>query len=187
MQKNPGYEPMVQAFSGLFSINGYPDRPGVRIGTSVLDLGSARVGGARLHRRAAAAREDRQGLRGRCLAVRDGARPADRALRPLPGERRAARAASERQPGGGDLPGLRYGRRPGDRGRRQRPAVRQVLGRARPSRVGQRSALQDQCRPHRQQGRAGRRGDRDHAPATAARNGWRGCRRSACRARRSTT
>jgi crotonobetainyl-CoA:carnitine CoA-transferase CaiB-like acyl-CoA transferase len=40
MQKNPGYEPMVQAFAGLFSINGYPDRPGTRIGTSVLDLGS---------------------------------------------------------------------------------------------------------------------------------------------------
>jgi crotonobetainyl-CoA:carnitine CoA-transferase CaiB-like acyl-CoA transferase len=38
---NGGYEPMVQAFSGLFSVNGYPDRPGVRIGTSVLDLGSA--------------------------------------------------------------------------------------------------------------------------------------------------
>jgi crotonobetainyl-CoA:carnitine CoA-transferase CaiB-like acyl-CoA transferase len=41
MQRHPGYEPMVQAFSGLFSINGYPDRPGTRIGTSVLDLGSA--------------------------------------------------------------------------------------------------------------------------------------------------
>jgi crotonobetainyl-CoA:carnitine CoA-transferase CaiB-like acyl-CoA transferase len=41
MQRHPGYEPMVQAFAGLFSINGYPDRPGVRMGTSVLDLGSA--------------------------------------------------------------------------------------------------------------------------------------------------
>jgi crotonobetainyl-CoA:carnitine CoA-transferase CaiB-like acyl-CoA transferase len=41
MQRNPGYEPMVQAFAGLFSINGYPDRPGARIGTSVLDMGSA--------------------------------------------------------------------------------------------------------------------------------------------------
>jgi crotonobetainyl-CoA:carnitine CoA-transferase CaiB-like acyl-CoA transferase len=41
MHRHPGYEPMVQAFSGLFSINGYPDRPGARIGTSVLDLGSA--------------------------------------------------------------------------------------------------------------------------------------------------
>jgi crotonobetainyl-CoA:carnitine CoA-transferase CaiB-like acyl-CoA transferase len=41
MQRSPGYEPIVQAFAGLFSINGYPDRPGVRMGTSVLDLGSA--------------------------------------------------------------------------------------------------------------------------------------------------
>lgn len=41
LRRHPGYEPMVQAFAGLFSINGYPDRPGVRMGTSVLDLGSA--------------------------------------------------------------------------------------------------------------------------------------------------
>jgi crotonobetainyl-CoA:carnitine CoA-transferase CaiB-like acyl-CoA transferase len=41
MRRHPGYEPMVQAFAGLFSVNGYPDRPGARIGTSVLDLGSA--------------------------------------------------------------------------------------------------------------------------------------------------
>ncbi|MBX9588326.1 MAG: CoA transferase [Hyphomonadaceae bacterium] len=41
MQRHPGYEPMVQAFSGLFSINGYPDRAGTRIGVSALDLGSA--------------------------------------------------------------------------------------------------------------------------------------------------
>jgi crotonobetainyl-CoA:carnitine CoA-transferase CaiB-like acyl-CoA transferase len=40
MRRHPGYEPMVQAFSGLFSVNGYPDLPGVRIGASVLDLGS---------------------------------------------------------------------------------------------------------------------------------------------------
>ena len=41
MQSHVGYEPIVQAFAGLFSINGYPDRPGARLGTSVLDLGSA--------------------------------------------------------------------------------------------------------------------------------------------------
>jgi crotonobetainyl-CoA:carnitine CoA-transferase CaiB-like acyl-CoA transferase len=40
MRGHAGYEPIVQAFAGLFSINGYPDRPGVRMGTSVLDLGS---------------------------------------------------------------------------------------------------------------------------------------------------
>ncbi len=37
---DPGYEPLVQAFSGLSSINGFPDRPPVRTGPSVCDLGS---------------------------------------------------------------------------------------------------------------------------------------------------
>jgi crotonobetainyl-CoA:carnitine CoA-transferase CaiB-like acyl-CoA transferase len=41
MRAQVGYEPIVQAFAGLFSINGYPDRPGARMGASVLDLGSA--------------------------------------------------------------------------------------------------------------------------------------------------
>jgi crotonobetainyl-CoA:carnitine CoA-transferase CaiB-like acyl-CoA transferase len=40
MRGHAGYEPIVQAFAGLFSVNGYPDRPGVRLGASVLDLGS---------------------------------------------------------------------------------------------------------------------------------------------------
>ena len=50
MQRHPGYEPMVQAFAGLFSINGYPDRPGVRMGTSVLESRIGDMGRARLHR-----------------------------------------------------------------------------------------------------------------------------------------
>lgn len=36
----PGYEPMVQAFSGLMMMNGDPDGPPTRIGTSVLDYGT---------------------------------------------------------------------------------------------------------------------------------------------------
>lgn len=36
----PGYEPMVQAFSGLSSTNGGPDDPPIRIGASVCDLGT---------------------------------------------------------------------------------------------------------------------------------------------------
>jgi crotonobetainyl-CoA:carnitine CoA-transferase CaiB-like acyl-CoA transferase len=36
----PGYEPIVQAFSGLFSVNGGPDSAPARIGVSVLDMGS---------------------------------------------------------------------------------------------------------------------------------------------------
>lgn len=37
---DPGFEPLVQAFSGLSSINGHPDRPGVRTGPSICDLGT---------------------------------------------------------------------------------------------------------------------------------------------------
>lgn len=36
----PGYEPLLQAFSGLSSINGYPENPPVRVGPSVCDLGT---------------------------------------------------------------------------------------------------------------------------------------------------
>ncbi|QIL80172.1 CoA transferase [Diaphorobacter sp. HDW4A] len=36
----PGYEPMVQAFSGIFSINGPEDGPPARVGMQVLDLGT---------------------------------------------------------------------------------------------------------------------------------------------------
>jgi crotonobetainyl-CoA:carnitine CoA-transferase CaiB-like acyl-CoA transferase len=37
----PGYEPMVQAFSGLMMVNGEDGGPPIRIGTQVLDVGSA--------------------------------------------------------------------------------------------------------------------------------------------------
>ena len=36
----PGYEPMVQAFAGIFSINGTEDGPSTRVGMQVLDLGT---------------------------------------------------------------------------------------------------------------------------------------------------
>lgn len=37
----PGYEPLLQAFSGLMSTNGEPDRPPVRIAASLVDEGTA--------------------------------------------------------------------------------------------------------------------------------------------------
>jgi crotonobetainyl-CoA:carnitine CoA-transferase CaiB-like acyl-CoA transferase len=40
MRFHPGFEPLVQAYSGLASVNGFPDRPAVRTGPSVVDLGS---------------------------------------------------------------------------------------------------------------------------------------------------
>jgi formyl-CoA transferase len=40
MKDRPGYEPLMQAFSGLISANGHPDGPPARIGASVVDLGT---------------------------------------------------------------------------------------------------------------------------------------------------
>lgn len=40
MAERPGYEPLIQAYSGLSSINGDPDGPPVRIGASVCDQGT---------------------------------------------------------------------------------------------------------------------------------------------------
>jgi len=39
-QMTPGYEPMVQAFAGIFSINGPESGPPSRVGMQVLDLGT---------------------------------------------------------------------------------------------------------------------------------------------------
>jgi crotonobetainyl-CoA:carnitine CoA-transferase CaiB-like acyl-CoA transferase len=40
MRMKPGYEPILQAFSGMFSVNGTADGPPARVGPQVLDLGT---------------------------------------------------------------------------------------------------------------------------------------------------
>ncbi len=40
MHLSPGYEPMIQAFAGIFSVNGPEDGPPSRVGMQVLDLGT---------------------------------------------------------------------------------------------------------------------------------------------------
>lgn len=36
----PGYDPLMQAFAGIVSVTGEPDRPGVRAGVSLVDIGT---------------------------------------------------------------------------------------------------------------------------------------------------
>jgi crotonobetainyl-CoA:carnitine CoA-transferase CaiB-like acyl-CoA transferase len=40
LRERPGYDPLLQAFGGLISVTGEPDRPGVRVGASVVDQGT---------------------------------------------------------------------------------------------------------------------------------------------------
>jgi crotonobetainyl-CoA:carnitine CoA-transferase CaiB-like acyl-CoA transferase len=40
MAMRPGYEPIMQAFSGMFSVNGLAEAPPARVGMQVLDLGT---------------------------------------------------------------------------------------------------------------------------------------------------
>ena len=40
LREQPGYDPLLQAFGGIMSVTGEPDRPGVRVGTSLVDQGT---------------------------------------------------------------------------------------------------------------------------------------------------
>jgi formyl-CoA transferase/CoA:oxalate CoA-transferase len=40
LRERPGYDPLLQAFGGLISVTGEHDRPGVRVGASVIDQGT---------------------------------------------------------------------------------------------------------------------------------------------------
>jgi len=40
LRSRPGYDPLMQAFGGIISVTGEPDRPGVRVGASLVDIGT---------------------------------------------------------------------------------------------------------------------------------------------------
>jgi len=40
LRQSPGYDPLLQAFGGIMSVTGDPDRAGVRVGASIVDQGT---------------------------------------------------------------------------------------------------------------------------------------------------
>ena len=74
VQRPGGSGLIVQAESGMISINGEPGSRGVRNGVSIADM-VAGMGGLRHHERPAGEREDGQGTICRCLHARRPARP----------------------------------------------------------------------------------------------------------------
>src|SRR5262249_60020922 len=40
MKDLPGYDPLMQAYGGLMSVNGHPGQEPARVGTSIVDMGT---------------------------------------------------------------------------------------------------------------------------------------------------
>ena len=62
LRDQPGYDPLMQAFGGIMSITGEPERPPVRVGPSIIDMGAGMWCAVGILARADPAR-DRPGVR----------------------------------------------------------------------------------------------------------------------------
>ena len=74
LSREPGYDALMQAAGGLISMTGEPGRPGVRVGSSLIDQGTGTWAALGVLAALLERERTRRGLGGRRLALRDGAR-----------------------------------------------------------------------------------------------------------------
>ena len=94
--EEPGYDALMQAAGGLISMTGEPGRPGVRVGSSLIDQGTGTWAALGILAALLERETHRRGSRGRRLALRDGARLHRLPPRRLPRRRHRAAAARAR-------------------------------------------------------------------------------------------
>ena len=124
LAREPGYDALMQAAGGLISITGEPGRPGVRVGSSLIDQGTGTW--AALGVLAALLERERTG-EGSVVDVSlyETALGVHRLPpRGVPGGRHRPARAGHAVPDGRAVPGLPHARRRADDRRRQRPALR---------------------------------------------------------------
>ena len=141
LKDEPGYDALMQAAGGLISMTGEPGRPGVRVGSSLIDQGTGTWAALGVLAALLERERTRRGLRGRRVALRDRARLHRLPPRRLPGRRHGPARSGHAVPDGRAVPGLPdAGRRADDR-RRQRSSLRGDLRRPRAPRARRRSPL----------------------------------------------